>query len=97
MVDHAEDHCFGPEAKPSWWASTKGVAEGLGLVAVAQDLGFTASLEVCADSNAAIGICRRAGIGRARHLAVAQLRARERVPSGGVALIKWPSEENPAD
>eukprot|EP00969_Alexandrium_andersonii_P258948 11449663-Alexandrium_andersonii.AAC.1 len=33
----------------------KGAAEGLGLVAIAQDLGFAASLKVCADSSAAIG------------------------------------------
>eukprot|EP00969_Alexandrium_andersonii_P015993 699866-Alexandrium_andersonii.AAC.1 len=60
----------------------KGVAEGLGLGAVAQDLGFAVALEVCADSSAAIGICRRAGIGRARHLGVGQLRVQERVCSG---------------
>eukprot|EP00969_Alexandrium_andersonii_P043624 1912624-Alexandrium_andersonii.AAC.1 len=47
----------------------KGAAEGLGLRAIAQDLGFTAALEVCAGSSAAIGICRRTGIGRVRHLA----------------------------
>eukprot|EP00969_Alexandrium_andersonii_P144754 6401224-Alexandrium_andersonii.AAC.1 len=56
----------------------KGAAEGLGLTAIAQDLGFTAALEVCADSSAAIGICRRTGIGRVRHLAVAQLWVQER-------------------
>eukprot|EP00969_Alexandrium_andersonii_P264949 11710411-Alexandrium_andersonii.AAC.1 len=42
----------------------KGAAEGMGLTAIAQDLGFAAALEVCADSSAAIGICRRTGIGR---------------------------------
>eukprot|EP00969_Alexandrium_andersonii_P278027 12289998-Alexandrium_andersonii.AAC.1 len=47
----------------------KGAAEGMGLAAIARDLGFTAALEVCADSSATIGICRRTGIGRVRHLA----------------------------
>ena len=75
----------------------KGAAEGLGLTAIAQDLGFTASLEVCADSSAAIGICRRTGIGRVRHLAVAQLWVQERVRSGDFVLTKWPGERNPAD
>eukprot|EP00969_Alexandrium_andersonii_P171542 7582616-Alexandrium_andersonii.AAC.1 len=42
----------------------KVAAEGLGLMAIARDLGFSASLEVRADSSAAIGICRRTGIGR---------------------------------
>eukprot|EP00969_Alexandrium_andersonii_P277749 12277404-Alexandrium_andersonii.AAC.1 len=39
----------------------KGAAEGLGMVAVAQDLGLMARLQVCSDSSAAIGICQRAG------------------------------------
>eukprot|EP00969_Alexandrium_andersonii_P186011 8218825-Alexandrium_andersonii.AAC.1 len=55
----------------------KGAAEGLGLVAIAQDLGFSAALEACADSSAAIGISRRTGIGRARRLSVGQLWVQE--------------------
>eukprot|EP00969_Alexandrium_andersonii_P174029 7693451-Alexandrium_andersonii.AAC.1 len=42
----------------------KGAAEGLGRVAIVHDLGFSSSLQVCADSSAAIGVCRRTGIGR---------------------------------
>eukprot|EP00969_Alexandrium_andersonii_P212789 9395571-Alexandrium_andersonii.AAC.1 len=34
-----------------------------------RDLGVGAELRVCADSSAAIGICCRSGIGRARRLA----------------------------
>eukprot|EP00969_Alexandrium_andersonii_P300328 13278118-Alexandrium_andersonii.AAC.1 len=56
----------------------KGVAEGPGHVAVAQGLGLMARLQVCSDSSAAIGICRRAGIGRVGHLVVAQLWVQER-------------------
>eukprot|EP00969_Alexandrium_andersonii_P267938 11840036-Alexandrium_andersonii.AAC.1 len=61
--------------------SVKGAAEGLGLTAIAEDLGFSAFREVCADSSAAIGICRRAGVGRARRFAVGQLWVQERVRS----------------
>ena len=50
----------------------KGVAEGLGMQSLLLDLGESLELEVHADSAAAIGICRRSGIGRARHLAVGQ-------------------------
>eukprot|EP00969_Alexandrium_andersonii_P328687 14523887-Alexandrium_andersonii.AAC.1 len=56
-----------------------------------------ARLQVCSDSSAANGICRRAGIGRVRHLAVAQLRAHEQVRAGDFELLKWPGERNPAD
>eukprot|EP00969_Alexandrium_andersonii_P041948 1840225-Alexandrium_andersonii.AAC.1 len=51
----------------------KGTAKGPGLVAIAHDLGFSTSLLACADSSAAIGICRRTGTGRVRRLAVGQL------------------------
>ena len=51
----------------------KGAAEGLGAQALALDMGIEVSLPLHADSSAAIGICRRAGIGRVRHLAVGQL------------------------
>ena len=75
----------------------KGAAEGLGLVAVARDLGLEASLRLYADSSAAIGICRRTGIGRVRHLATGQLWVQERVRSGDFELLKHPGAENPAD
>ena len=75
----------------------KGSGEGLGLVAMARDLGFEATLTVRADSSAAIGICRRTGIGRVRHLAVGQLWVQERVRAGDVQLLKHPGALNPAD
>ena len=75
----------------------KGAAEGLGLVAVARDLGLDASLKLLADSSAAIGICRRTGIGRVRHLATGQLWVQERVRSGDFELCKHPGADNPAD
>ena len=55
----------------------KGSAEGIGLQSVAADLGLDLGLKVFADSSAAIGICRRTGIGRVRHLAVGQLWVQE--------------------
>eukprot|EP00969_Alexandrium_andersonii_P354482 15442255-Alexandrium_andersonii.AAC.1 len=51
----------------------KGAAEGLGLLAVAHDRGLSASLQVYADSSAAIGMRRRAGVGRVRRLAAGRL------------------------
>ena len=75
----------------------KGSGEGLGLVSVVADLGTDVSLTVLADSSAAIGICRRTGIGRARHLAVGQLWVQERVLTGDFELRKHPGSLNPAD
>eukprot|EP00969_Alexandrium_andersonii_P251394 11110411-Alexandrium_andersonii.AAC.1 len=66
------------------------------MVAVARDLALAARLQVCSDSSAAIGICRRARIGRARRLAVVQLWAQERARAGDFELLKWPGEQIPA-
>ena len=75
----------------------KAVTEALGLQSLGSDLGLAVGIHVYADSAAAIGICRRAGIGRVRHLAVGQLWVQERIRSGEVALYKVPGGDNPAD
>ena len=66
-------------------------------MSIAADLGTDVPLTVLADSSAAIGICRRTGIGKVRHLAVGQLWVQERVRQGDFALQKHPGSENPAD
>jgi len=54
-------------------------------------------LSVHADSSAAIGICRRSGIGRVRHLAVGQLWVQDHLRRGTFRLFKVRGDENPAD
>ena len=75
----------------------KGATEGIGLQSLAQDLGLDYSLQIYADSSAAIGICRRSGIGRVRHLAVGQLWVQERLRAGHFSLFKVSGTANPAD
>jgi hypothetical protein len=75
----------------------KGTAEALGLQSLAVDLGCEVKVRVHADSAAAIGICKRSGIGRVRHLAVGQLWIQEKVRSGEITLLKVLGTENPAD
>ena len=75
----------------------KGVGEGLGLQALLIDLGYAPQLEIYADSEAAIGICRRSGIGRVRHLAVGQLWVQEHLRAGAFKLHKILGNDNPAD
>ena len=64
---------------------------------MAADLGIPGSLTLRADAQAAIGICRRSGIGRVRHLAVGQLWIQERIRERTIALEKVAGESNPAD
>ena len=78
-------------------AVVRGFSEALGIQSVARDLGVELHPEVHADSSAAIGICRRSGIGKVRHLAVAQLWVQDLVRSGECRLHKVLGTENPAD
>ncbi len=78
-------------------AVVRGFSEALGIQSVARDLGVELQPEVHADSSAAIGICRRSGIGKVRHLAVAQLWVQELVHSRACRLFKVLGTENPAD
>jgi hypothetical protein len=75
----------------------KGSAEALGLQSLARDLGVEVQIRVHADSSAAIGICKRTGIGRVRHLAVGQLWVQEKIRSEEITLCKVLGLENPAD
>ena len=65
---------------------------------VAASLGIeVVGMTIMADSSAAIGICRRTGIGRVWHLAAGQLWVQARVRAGGVEFWKHPGQGNPAD
>ena len=75
----------------------RGASIGLGLQALANDLGISLDLEVLTDATAAIGICRRRGLGKIRHLATADLWVQDRVRRGDFKLTKIPGSENPAD
>merc|ERR1711884_559969 len=74
-----------------------GATEGLGVQSVAAGLGISGSLRLRADAQAAIGICRRSGIGRVRHLAVGQLWIQERIRERAIRLEQVAGEANPAD
>ena len=78
-------------------AVTKAAAEGFGVQAVLSDFGFAVRLEVHSDATAAIGICKRQGLGRVRHLATADLWVQQRVRLKQLKLFKLPGKENPSD
>ena len=60
-------------------------------------VGMEAGLHLHADSSAAVGICRRSGIGKVRHLAVGQLWVQKRLRAGDLKLYKVAGKRNPAD
>ena len=60
-------------------AVVKGATEGLGLQSVLRDFGFETSVHLLSDATAAIGIVKRLGLGRVRHLAVGDLWIQQRL------------------
>ena len=72
-------------------------AAGLGMLALLADFGAKLPMRVWTDSTASIGICKRQGLGKVRHLAVQDLWVQQRVRAGDFELYKVPGERNPAD
>ena len=64
-------------------AVVKGATEGLGMQSLLRDFGFEAAVHLLSDATAAIGIVRRLGLGRVRHLATADLWIQQRLRRGG--------------
>ena len=74
-----------------------GVAQAIGLQSICRDLGFDYKLRVHSDATAAIGIARRRGMGKIRHLDCTDLWVQEQIRVGAIELLKIPGVDNPAD
>ena len=75
----------------------QGMAQGLGLQSLARYMNWNLKLNLHSDATAAIGIAKRRGLGKARHLHTTDLWIQERVGNGDVGLLKILGTENPAD
>ena len=75
-------------------ALTKACTEGLGVQSLLSDFQIRVDIKVLSDATAAIGMARRLGLGRVRHLATSDLWVQQRVRSGDVSLAKYPGVEN---
>ena len=74
-----------------------GIAEALGFQSLARDMGWTYEINVHSDATAALGIARRRGLGKVRHLDVTDLWIQEKVRAKAVTLHKIDGSKNPAD
>ena len=72
-------------------------AEAMAIQAYARDIGLEMSVELYADSSAALGIAKRAGIGKVRHLRTQGLWVQEVRVAGRIVYKKVLGEKNPAD
>ena len=75
----------------------RGASIALGLKSLAADLGISLQIEILTDATAAIGICRRRGLGKIRHLHVSDLWVQDRLKTGDLNLTKVLGADNPAD
>ena len=75
----------------------RGIQNALGFKSMARDLSIDLPLRIHSDATAAIGIARRRGLGKLRHLDVEDLWIQERVRHNDVELCKVLGTENPAD
>ena len=65
--------------------------------AIMEEFGIPVTLTVKSDAVAAIGIVKRQGLGRVRHLAVGDLWVQQRSKKGEVKFIKLDGKANTSD
>ena len=75
----------------------KGVQNAIGFQSMGADIDFSKPMHIHSDATAAIGIARRRGLGKLRHLDVEDLWVQEQVRSKRVHLHKVLGTDNPAD
>ena len=78
-------------------AMVRAAAEGFGLRAFLRDFDCDVRVLVKSDASAAIGMCKRQGLGKVRHLVTADLWIQQRVRSKELTIRKWPGKDNPSD
>ena len=86
-----------PSAEAEFYALTNGAARGLGMMALLHDFGVAVSVTVHTDASAAIGIVRRAGLGKLRHFNLQYLWGQDQVKRKRLGLKKVAGADNPAD
>ena len=67
------------------------------MAAIMQEFGIPVDLTVKSDAVAAIGIVKRQGLGRVRHLAVGDLWVQQRAKNKEVNYVKFPGTKNTSD
>ena len=75
----------------------RGATEAEGIASILRDFGMTGNMCLRSDASVAIGIVQRTGVGRVRHLAVADLWIQQKIRRGDMVIEKVPGEGNPSD
>jgi len=75
----------------------KGATQAKGLQSIGHDMNINMDIEMYTDSKAGKAIAGRRGVGKVRHLDVAELWIQDAVKDGQIKLRKVAGEENPSD
>ena len=85
-------------AEAELYANVKTSAEALGLAALLKDLGMkTMGIEIIGDASAALGIIKRQGLGKLRHIDTNYLWIQEKAAKKKINYGKIKGTETPAD
>ena len=79
------------------YATVSGMAEAIGIQSICYDFGFNCEIRCFSDSSAAVGIVKREGIGKVRHLQTQFLWVQEMTSNGKATIHKVGTNDNPAD
>ena len=71
--------------------------EGLGLRNLIRHCGVPVDLDLLTDASAAVGVCKRQGAGKQKHLSIKQLWTQGQEARGELPISKLPRESNVAD
>ena len=80
-----------------YYSMVKGGSMGLGIEAIAGDLGMSFGVNVKTDASAAKGIASRKGLGKVRRIDVSQLWLQDRVSKGDIVIENVSTHVNLAD
>ena len=84
-------------AEAELYAANHGVAQGMGICSIAKDFEIELSMELLIDSSAAKAIIERRGLGKTRHIEVADLWLQDQIREGKLVVKKISGNCNPAD
>ena len=78
-------------------ALIRACTEGMGMRSLLSDFNIDVEIVVKSDATAAIGMAKRQGLGRVRHLATSDLWIQQRLRQGAFSILKHPGASNSAD
>ena len=80
-----------------YYGMVKGASNGLGVQGMLRDSGITLGITLCTDSSAAKGIASRRGLGKVRHIELAELWLQDQVARGKIKIEKIRGDDNFSD